>query len=620
MNENSEYCVVRLLDEHTANRIAAGEVVERPVSVVKELVENSLDAGAATISVTIIDGGKKYISVRDDGSGMSAADALLAIQRHATSKISSADDLPHITTLGFRGEALPSIASVSRFEIVTRRSEDAVAFQLIIEAGDVVSTSEISAQLGTTITVKDLFYNTPARSKFLKSTPTELSHIVEIVGRIALANPEVRFKLEHNGTVLLASQGASDPNSVIMAVFGRETAREMRHIQYTHGGIEVEGYVSPPHITRANRSQQCFFVNKRLVRHRVLTRALDDAFRSLTPENRYPAAAVFITVPPEAVDVNVHPTKAEVKFEADNMIYHSVRNAVRSALISEGMMPAAIDEDRQDSSPNHPMPSYMRPQISPSSISLPAMDRFHEALLQKREVNSEPVISIGQDDTAGPPVQQEEYDPFAAAPVSEAVRKPYKTMLMGFRVLAQIKLTYIIAATDSGLLVIDQHVAHERVLYEKLTVLRDSQPIPITQLLSPEVIYVDRRTAALASKKLDDLKSLGFILQPFGSDAFAIRGVPAWIKSSEMVSTVKDMLDEMTELSVQRRLPLSYEQLIATTACKMAVKSGDVLEMPEMERLLTDLAETENPYLCPHGRPVILSITNQELDQKFKRS
>lgn len=617
MDQQHSDCLVRLLDEHTANRIAAGEVVERPVSVVKELVENSLDAGATSISVTLLDGGKQLICVQDDGTGMSPADAFLAIQRHATSKISDADDLPHITTLGFRGEALPSIASVSRFEILTRRPDDAVAYQLIIEAGNVIDTQELSALVGTTITVKDLFYNTPARQKFLKSTPTELGHIVEVVGRLALVNPSVRFRLEHNGTVLLASQGASDPRSIVMAVFGREVAREMRTMEFQMGDMRVEGYVGPPHVSRANRAMQCFFVNKRLVRHRVLTRALDDAFRSLTPENRFPAAAVFVTLPSEAVDVNVHPTKAEVKFETDNQIYHLVRQAVRSALIDGGMMPNAMQTEpiQNDQPADNPMPSYMRPQLAPNPISLPHMRQFHDALEQKSGLE---LGSISASDITTPQ-NGDEYDPFAVAAPSEATRKPYKKMLEGFRILGQLKATYIVAATDSGLLIIDQHVAHERVLYEKLTVLRESQPIPITQLLNPEVIYVDRRTAALAVSKLDSLRTLGFLLQPFGADAFAIRGVPAWVKSSEMIPTVKDMLEEMTELSVQRRLPLSFEQLVATTSCKMAVKSGDILERPEMERLLTDLADTENPYLCPHGRPVILTMTNLELDQKFKR-
>ncbi|MHB1460095.1 MAG: DNA mismatch repair endonuclease MutL [Armatimonadota bacterium] len=617
MDSQSSECLVRLLDEHTANRIAAGEVVERPVSVVKELVENSLDAGATSISIVLQDGGKQLICVQDDGTGMSPADALLAIQRHATSKISDADDLPHITTLGFRGEALPSIASVSRFEILTRRPIDAVAFQLVIEAGEVVTAQELSALVGTTITVKELFFNTPARQKFLKSTPTELGHIVEVVGRLALVNPAVRFKLEHNGTVLLTSQGSSDPKNVVMAVFGREVAREMRPIMFQMGDMSVEGYISPPHVSRANRAMQSFFVNKRLVRHRVLTRALDDAFRSITPENRFPACAVFITLPPEAVDVNVHPSKAEVKFELDNQIYHLVRQAIRSALIDGGMMPTAMQTEPMqiDQPVSNPMPGYMRPQLSANPISLPNMSQFHDALEQKTGLElgtiSIPAVHTTQGD--------EEYDPFAVAAPSESLRKPYKKMLEGFRILGQVKATYIIAATDEGLLIIDQHVAHERVLYEKLTVLRETNPIPITQLLSPEVIYVDRRTAALSASKLDSLRTLGFILQPFGVDAFAIRGVPAWIKSADMVTTVKDMLEEMTELSVQRRLPLSFEQLVATTACKMAVKSGDILETPEMERLLSDLAETENPYLCPHGRPVILTMTNQELDQKFKR-
>ncbi len=589
---------IHLLEEHTVNRIAAGEVVERPASVVKELVENSIDAGARTIVVEVEQGGKRLVRVTDDGEGMSPADALLSIQRHATSKIRDAEDLQSIVTLGFRGEALPSIAAVSRFELLTKRADIDTGMRLLVENGQVVEAEECAARNGTTVTVRDLFYNTPARLKFLKSVATELSHITELITRFALAFPEVSFRLLHNGQEIFASQGSSDPRHALLAVFGRDVARELRTIDFTEGHLRITGYVSPPHLTRPTRAMQSFFVNRRLVRHRVLSKALDDAYRTLTPEGRHPIAAVFLEVPPYSVDVNVHPTKAEVKFSHEGEVYHAVLSAVRQALLQQGMIPSALPGLQSGLDIPQPVERPVtggQPVWQPSP--LPPQEVLHAELMRR----------AGIDLTQAPSAEV------------QPIARPYAEMLEGFQVLGQIHRTYIVASSLRGLLIIDQHVAHERVLYEKLTVLRGGQPVPVQHLLTPLVFHLDRRTATLLGEHLQELQTMGFLLEPFGSDSVVLRGAPAWLGQRNVEALVRDLLDEISEIGVQRRLPLTDETLVATTACKMAVKAGDVLSHAEMTHLLQELADTENPYLCPHGRPVVLVLSIEELERRFKR-
>ena len=588
---------IHLLEEHTVNRIAAGEVVERPASVVKELVENSIDAGAHTIIVEVEQGGKRLIRVTDDGEGMSPADALLSIQRHATSKIRDAEDLQSIVTLGFRGEALPSIAAVSRFELLTKRADLDTGMRLVVENGQVVEAEECAARNGTTVTVRDLFYNTPARLKFLKSVATELSHITELMTRFALAFPEISFRLLHNGQEIFVSQGSTDPRHALLAVFGRDVARELRSIDFAQGSLRITGYVSPPHLTRPTRAMQSFFVNRRLVRHRVLSKALDDAYRTLTPEGRHPVAAIFLQVPPYSVDVNVHPTKAEVKFSHEGEVYHAVLTAIRQALLQQGMMPSALPglQSGLDIAQPAARPSTGQPIWQPSPM--PPQEVLHAELLRRAGIELSQATSV-------------EVQPAA---------RPYAEMLEGFQVLGQLDRTYIIASSLRGLLIIDQHVAHERVLYEKLTVLRQRQPVPVQHLLTPLVFHLDRRAATLLGEHLQEIQNMGFLLEPFGSDSVVLRGVPAWLGQRNVEALVRDLLDEISELGVQRRLPLTDETLVATTACKMAVKAGDALSHAEMTHLLQELAETENPYLCPHGRPVVLVLSIEELERRFKR-
>jgi DNA mismatch repair protein MutL len=415
--------------------------------------------------------------------------------------------------------------------------------------------------------------------------------------RFALAFPEISFRLLHNGQEIFVSQGSTDPRHALLAVFGRDVARELRSIDFAQGSLRITGYVSPPHLTRPTRAMQSFFVNRRLVRHRVLSKALDDAYRTLTPEGRHPVAAIFLQVPPYSVDVNVHPTKAEVKFSHEGEVYHAVLTAIRQALLQQGMMPSALPglQSGLDIAQPAARPSTGQPIWQPSPM--PPQEVLHAELLRRAGIELSQATSAEMQPAAG----------------------PYAEMLEDFQVLGQLDRTYIIASSLRGLLIIDQHVAHERVLYEKLAVLRQRQPVPVQHLLTPLVFHLDRRTATLLGEHLQEIQDMGFLLEPFGSDSVVLRGVPAWLGQRNVEALVRDLLDEISELGVQRRLPLTDETLVATTACKMAVKAGDALSHAEMTHLLQELAETENPYLCPHGRPVVLVLSIEELERRFKR-
>ncbi|MCH7944895.1 MAG: DNA mismatch repair endonuclease MutL, partial [Armatimonadetes bacterium] len=450
---------IRLLDPHTVNQIAAGEVVERPASVVKELVENALDAGAGRIEVGLEGCGRKAIRVADDGSGMGLDGARLALQRHATSKISSVDDLSSVSSLGFRGEALPSIASVSRLTLSTG-TRDGVRHVLCLEGGQAAEPHAESGPRGTTVTVEDLFFNTPARLKFLKTDATELAAVVDVVSKYAVSRPDVLFRLSHGTASLVETTGSGDALTVLAEVWGRDAAKALAPVDAFNGTARVTGYVSPPHFTKPNRSLYWMFVNGRPVRSKTLTAALDTAFRSLTPDRRFPLACLDVSIDPAKVDVNVSPTKSEVRFHQDGAVFDALRRAVKSALLEHGMVPdaeavAVADQALRDA----------RGDVSAAAVQLAMM--------------------------AGAPAPQ------GAPPTLEAESRAMPDMLNGLRVLGQAADTFIIAENDAGLLIIDQHVAHERVLYEQLRAARGAAPIEVQKLLAPETLHVARRGAEL---------------------------------------------------------------------------------------------------------------------------
>jgi DNA mismatch repair protein MutL len=570
---------IRLLDPHTVNQIAAGEVVERPASAVKELVENALDAGASRVQIHLEQAGRKLISVADDGSGMDLESAQMALQRHATSKIGSADDLLAVETLGFRGEALPSIASVSRLSL-SSGDQDGLRHVLVVDGGSVSVGAAESGPVGTTVTVEDLFFNTPARLKFLKTDATELATVVEAVSKYAVSRPSVVFRLTHGPTVLVETSGSGDALTALAEVWGREAARALAPVDAFNGTARVTGYVSPPHYTKPNRNWYWLYVNGRPVRSKTITAALDQAYRSLTPEKRFPLAVLDVHIDPAKVDVNVSPTKSEVKFHQDGAVFDVVRRAVTSALLAHGMVPDA------------------------ESVS-----RANEAL----------VAAGGDMRSAAVQLAMMVHSSATSAPVLNTEGRSMPDLVKGLKVLGQIADTFIVAENDSALLIIDQHVAHERVLYERLRDSRGAVPIEVQTLLTPETLHLDRKTAELIAEKLDELKAVGFDLERFGGDSFLVRSVPAAVRGRTAMQLLKDLAEELADGTASGCLMPARDEILILCSCKMAVKAGDKLGFAEMERLVQDLALTENPYLCPHGRPITVVMPKSDLMRRFKR-
>ena len=609
---------IALLDEHTANRIAAGEVIERPASVVKELVENSIDAGSNMVTVTLEEGGKELIKITDNGCGMSREDAVLSLQRHATSKIRDAEDLDAISTLGFRGEALPSIASVSVIEITTRFEDSVDGVRLEVEAGTITNLESVGAPQGTTIAVHKLFFNTPARLKFLKTAQTELNHITDLIGRFAMAYPSIHFRLVHNGREALSSPATGKSLNSITQVMGKDIARQLAPISFETPAMRVSGYISNPGLTRVNRNDQVLFVNGRPVRSRTVTHAIDQAYRGLLQPGRYPVTVIFLELTPELVDVNVHPTKAEVKFSSEHEIHSAVHRAVNAALMAGAGAPTFSAPNTQHPSvplkltPNMPMAAPPRQGTFPGA-STADIHAFQEALANRRAEAATEVDPFVWEQGGGVPVEE--------SPVPEADFDTVRTVaLRSVKVIGQARNTYIIAQCDDGVLIIDQHVAHERVLFEQMLETKAERQVPVQGLVIPVTLNLSAKEAAIVAQRLDQLKQAGFDLEPFGSETYLMRGAPASLKIGDAEPVLRDMITELVDITSAKHLLVQAEQVLITACCKMAVKAGDPLAMEEMNRLVDDLLKCKNPFTCPHGRPIIVSLSNWELDRKFHRA
>lgn len=606
---------IRLLDPHTVNQIAAGEVVERPASALKELVENAIDADATKIEIELIDSGKALICVRDNGRGMSEEDAQMALQRHATSKIGSVEDLIEVASLGFRGEALPSIASVSRMSLASAEA-DGLRSVIKIVGGEVQPIQKSAGPRGTEILVEELFFNTPARLKFLKSDTTELGQCLEVVSKYAIAYSKVAISLVHNGQNAVRTSGSGDMLEAIADVWGREMGRSLAEVDTEIGGMRIRGFVSPPHINRPTRAYQYLYVNGRPVRTRSLTAAMDQAYRDLTPDRRYPVIALMIEVDPNRVDVNVSPTKSEVKFQQEGQAFDAIRLAIKSALMHHGMMPNAEG-------------------VAAANEALRSIERQGSVEDWRVGTGNEGVREAGTSNVwDGPSVPSSLVPnlvtalieaPLPASGISAPVqlnteRYPFGDLLEGLKVLGQSMDTFIVAETKRGIVIVDQHVAHERILYEYLCGLKGSSAIEQQPLLVPQTLHLDKRSAVLLGEKVQEIVAVGFDIEPFGGESFVVRAVPAAIRAKDPLKILRDMVDELVDSSVARKLVPSREHIWITSACHMAVKSGDPLSHAEMEKLIVDLASTENPYMCPHGRPITITLSTEDLMRKFKRT
>ncbi len=580
---------IHVLPPEVAARIAAGEVIERPVSVVRELLDNAIDAGATRISVEIEDGGLGLIRVTDDGRGIPPEQLELAFERHATSKITALDDLGHVHTLGFRGEALPSIAAAADVEVLSRATSEPVGVLAVLVDARVVRHVARPAPVGTTFSVRDLFGRLPARRKFLHSVPAEARQVAVLVSHYALAYPSIAFQFSNNGRRTLSTSGDDDLRHAFAAVYGADSAAAMLPIQHDAEGIGVAGIAGPPALHRGNRAAISVFVNGRWVQSRPLTFAIVDAYQSQLPVGRHPIAAVAITVGDDDVDVNVHPAKAEVRFRDERMVARTVRHAVADALESARpvtWLEQSVRPSRIASLPaDEPAPTSLRSRLEP-----PAALRPPEA--------TQPRLDLGR---AG----------------AEAPGPTQRAVLPLLRVVGQMGTTYVIAEGPDGMYLIDQHAAHERVVYDRLLArAAEAAPAPTQPLLEPLLAELDALQAATLEEHAEHLASLGLDLEAFGERAYLVRAVPAGIGGTDVVAALRSLLDQ---LAGDRRVSDPFGRAAATVACHSSVRAGTALAMDEMRRLVDDLADTESPRTCPHGRPTLIHVSTDLLERQFGR-
>ncbi len=576
---------IRVLDDHLINRIAAGEVVERPASIVKELVENSLDAGARDISVRVEDGGRRRIVVCDDGSGMERDDALLALERHATSKLARFEDLDAISTLGFRGEALPSIAAVSRFLLRTA-PRDGQAVEIEVKAGRIESMRDTAASKGTTVDVDGIFFNVPARRKFLRAAPTELSHIVRCVSHYALAHPAVAFHLDHDGRRVLDAPAAPDRAARIAQVHGPEMARRMISFAHESAGIRVGGFAGRPVDAGGRRDAQHVFVNGRIVSDRVLTHAIAAAYGDTVPRGTYPAAIVFVEIDPSRVDVNVHPQKTEVRFDRQAPVHETVRAAVASALGADEALPSLSD---------------LRPAGPGAAFPIAGMGAQLRAAAA-----AEPRSSYVAGTASAPSLLAE------GSPGVDPGRRAVP--------LAQYLDSYIVAKDAAGLLIVDQHVAHERVLFERYLAETERGEVETQRLLFPRTLELRAEDAVTLAAEAREFARLGFVLEPFGGNSVKVDAVPAFARNVALDRLLAELLGEAARTrSAATGAGELRRRIVTSAACQAAIKVNYPLTHESMQRLLDDLFLTENPTTCPHGRPIIFRLPVDEIERAFRR-
>lgn len=609
---------IKVLPPNIANKIAAGEVVDRPASIVKELVENSIDAEATEIKIIISQAGKEMIQVVDNGSGMSEEDALLAFERHATSKISDIDDLDHILTLGFRGEALASIASVSRMEAKTCLKNETAGTLLKIDSGKITHREKTALEQGTIITVKNLFYNTPARRNFLRADNTETTHILKALKRFFLSHPDIHFVVVNNDEEIYNLPAAS-LDERIAQVFGQKFYEGLVYIREELNEIALEGYVCQPDHARGNTSNQFIYLNRRAIVNRNLAHAVFQGYGNLIERSKFPQFIMFLNISPNLVDVNVHPTKMEVRFANERVIYHLFLSAVRKAIQEEKMVPAFSVEGRSaDSSP------FAADSAHHAGLETERKRDEIQRHFQLRRAGNKSLNKQFQSSFNDQPEDQTEMhfknlNPNVhsdSQPIDERGEKPSHQVTQAN--LWQVHNRYILSQIKSGLVVIDQHVAHERVLYEKiLKFLESGRNVPSQQLLFPQTLDLALEDYLIFSEIKEWLEKIGFAVNELSGRTIVIEAIPADVKVGHESKILLQILDYFRENEGGKYPP--HEKIAAAFACKNAIKSGEKLSLAEMNSLIDQLFATKEPYFCPHGRPVIITFGLEELDKKFKR-
>jgi DNA mismatch repair protein MutL len=675
---------IHVLSETVANQIAAGEVVERPASVVKEMLENSLDAGATRIKINVEAGGKKLIQITDNGCGMVRDDAMLAFERHATSKIKNAEDLLSVATLGFRGEALPSIASVSRLRLETRAAEEASGTVIEINGGKIARVEEAGLPAGTSITVRDLFFNTPARKKFLKSESTELSHIASLVTHYALAHPDKHVELHSATNAMLVAPPVAGQSERVYQVFGKETldqlipvaARQaLEHIGLPQpppwrkkaefedeeappkdpGEMRIHGFASKPEIQKLNRNSIFIFVNGRLIRDRLVQHALTEAYRNIIPPTVYPVVLLFLELPAGEVDVNVHPSKTEVRFRQQTAVHDFVRDSVRGALMkarpvpqfvaeirahataSQALTPGSITPAGGASENGFPASGSRLPDLSAAgggsfALQVPTMEPVSSRLQFEGgiavEANAAIPVARGLESIPlapnfGQSLPRERFDAVpdhGCSPVLDVSEAESTLSALGtLRPLGQIRNSFILAVNEDGLWIIDQHVAHERILFERVLKQRAAMKVESQRLLMPIVLELPPAQQAVFGEISDELARNGFEAEPFGARSVAVKVAPAGVEAGAVEHLLHELLDQISGEEQSLNLEKIRTRIAASIACHAAIKVNMPLEQNKMEWLLAELAKTDHPMSCPHGRPVVLRYSVKDIQKAFKR-
>ena len=622
--------MIKVLGKDTIDKIAAGEVVERPMSIVKELLENSIDSGASAITAEIKDGGISLIRVTDNGSGINKDEVKTAFLRHATGKIDDAEDLGHIMTLGFRGEALSSIAAVCRCEIITKTPEAVTAVRYIIEGGIEHSFEEIGAPDGTTMLVRDIFYNTPARRKFLKTASTEAAHIADLVEKLALSHSDIAFRLIINNQTRLQTSGDSNLKAVIYAIYGRDIASAILPVHEERDGICISGYIGKPEISRPNRNYENYFVNGRYIKSNTIAKAIEDAYEDRMMSRQFPFALLTMTIDPSAIDVNVHPTKMDVRFSDPMRVYDSVKRAVRMTLQSGMVVPRqrlqASLAGTQSSVPND-----VRAAASAPSSGYPGADRFNispgTALHAQQPVFSENRILYEDALAAQPATRLGQDSSYSAEVYHENIRRGEQLSLdlgeqrqtPAYTYIGQVFDTYIIIQMCDKMYIIDQHAAHEKIYYERFLAQYSKNSV-VSQMLDPPMIVtltdIEKQTVADHEELL---LSMGYELEPFGEREYAIRSIPGMLPSVPKDELLLELIDALTAETDIKQASQAILERTASMACKAAIKGNHEVSPSEAKELLNELFLCDNPFNCPHGRPTMIEFTEADMEKRFKR-
>lgn len=659
---------IQVLDQITIDKIAAGEVIERPASIVKELVENSIDAKAASVTVEIQDGGISLIRVTDNGSGIEREDIRNAFLRHSTSKIRKVEDLAHIASLGFRGEALSSISAVTRTELITKTKEDTFGTRYVIEGGVEQSLEDAGAPDGTTFLVRQLFYNVPARRKFLKTPMTEAGHVQDLLMRLALSHPEVAFTFINNGQTKMRTSGNGKLKDVIYSIYGREAAANLIELDYSMDGLVMKGYLGKPVITRGNRNFENYFVNGRYVKNAMLSKAIEDAYKDFLMQHKFPFVVIHFQVDGEKIDVNVHPTKMEMRFQRQQDVYNIVYEGVHRTLLEPELIPQVeAPAPKVISQPKSESPFLLKPKTAPQPMEKKPEEKeepHDEAYFMKKM--KERVVSYHQRNSSAEVAKKEQiFRPQAQAerikdalarakevekqPQKQAEEQPeliretpvYETKPVTeekaeqlnlfeehllkrekkaeYKLIGQVFETYWLVEFENSLYIIDQHAAHERVLYERTLKEMKNREFTAQYLSPPIILSLSMQEAQVLNENMDRFTRIGFEIEPFGGEEYAVRAIPDNLFGIAKKELLLEMLDDLADGISTSMTPELIDEKVASMSCKAAVKGNNRLSAQEADALIGELLLLENPYHCPHGRPTIIAMTQRELEKKFKR-